>query len=433
MRTFGFSADGTTGLLNGQPYYLRGSNVCYFRFEEDPLRGDKPWDEAWVRTLHQRFKSLHMNSLRYCIGFPPELWYRIADEEGILIQDEFPIWTLGEDAMTPVGVDTLADEYRDWIREHWNHASVLIWDAQNESRFDKTREALGRVRDLDLSRRPWDNGWGKPHRPTDIIEDHPYQYSRSMSQTDWNPELKPLPALDGIVDRYRAMGPDGQRPRIVNEYAWLWLQRDGEPTSLTRAGYERYLPGATPDQRREFYARRLAAMTEALRASRRVAGVLHFCGLGHSWPGCATSDHFLDLDTLEFEPHFQKYVPHAFAPIGLMLSAPDTAPTGSTLQMSVTVFNDLGDPWQGDVVLFKEPARTATPVTKTAKVNPYKAAELTFAVTMPDQPGRVEWEANLAGANGQMVRSRRLIEVQRSKDATPLPRRRIPEPPASAK
>ena len=41
---------------------------------------------------------MHWNALRYCIGFPPEMWYRIADEEGILIQDEFPIWGGGRGA-----------------------------------------------------------------------------------------------------------------------------------------------------------------------------------------------------------------------------------------------------------------------------------------------------------------------------------------------
>ena len=71
-------------MLNGKPYYLRGSNVTCYRFFEDAARGDLPWRGEWVRTLHQRFKSMHWNSLRYCIGFPPEAWYDIADEEGFL-------------------------------------------------------------------------------------------------------------------------------------------------------------------------------------------------------------------------------------------------------------------------------------------------------------------------------------------------------------
>ena len=416
MRTFRFDPQTGIGVLNGKPYYLRGSNVCYFRFEEDPLRGTKPWDEAWVRTLHQRFKSLHMNALRYCIGFPPEMWYRIADEEGMIIQDEFPIWTLGEDEMTPVGVDALAAEYRDWMREHWNHACVLIWDAQNESRFDKTREALGRVRDLDLSKRPWDNGWGKPQQPGDIKEDHPYQYQRSMAETSWNPELKPLPKLYDILEKYENLGPEGPRPRIVNEYAWLWLRRDGEPTTLTRKGYDTYLPQADANGRREFYARHLAAMTEALRASRKVAGVLYFCGLGHSWKGCATSDNFVDFDKLTFEPHFLEQMQHVFAPLGLMLQVQETWTVGETVQARIVVFNDLDTPWSGDVEanvlsIPLGPLGSGVGKSVSVKVPAYGRTETSIAVTAPGSPGRFDVTAGIVGPDGNLIRSRRWVTV----------------------
>lgn len=409
MRRFHFDPKTAIGVLNGKPYYLRGSNVCYFRFEEDPLRADKPWNEQWVRTLHRRFKRLHMNSLRYCIGFPPEMWYRIADEEGVIIQDEFPIWTLGEDAMTPVSAKALAGEYRDWMREHWNHACVLVWDAQNECRFDKTREALGMVRHLDLSNRPWDNGWGEPQQPADIKEDHPYQYSRSMAVVHWNPVLKPLPTLDSVVDRYSKLGPEGPRPRIVNEYAWLWLRRDGQPTTLTRAGYAAYLPDADVDERREFYARCLSAMTEALRASRRVAGVLYFCGLGHSWDGCATSDNFIDLDRLVFEPHFLEHMQYVFAPVGVMLRVADTCQVGQKTEARVVVFNDLDSTWSGDVEVSLPNGETAT--ARTVKVPPYDRKEVTLPVTTPNRPGRHEFCARILGANTKPVLSRRRVSI----------------------
>lgn len=410
MREFRFDPKSGVGVLNGKRYYLRGSNVCYFRFEEDPLRGDKPWKETWVRALHRRFKSLHMNSLRYCIGFPPEMWYRVADEEGIIIQDEFPIWTLGEDDMTPVGVEALAGEYRDWMREHWNHASVLIWDAQNECRFDKTRRAIDLVRELDLSNRPWDNGWGKPHRPSDVKEDHPYQYSRSMAKVHWNPELKPLPTLDSVVELYSKLGPEGPRPRIVNEYAWLWLRRDGEPTTLTRPGYERYLPGADVATRRDFYARHLAGMTEALRASRRVAGVLYFCGLGHSWAGCATSDNFADLDRLTFEPRFLEHMQHVFAPVGLMLRVPDVCSAGGEVEARVVVFSDLGTSWSGDVVVTGPDGKAAR--ARDVRVAAYGRAEVAVRVTLPGEAGRHELRAEIVGAGGAPVLSRRVVTVR---------------------
>ncbi len=135
LRTF--TTDPATGraILNGRPYYLRGSNVCIYRFFEDAERGTLPWDRDWVRKLHRRFKEMHWNSLRYCIGFPPELWYEIADEEGILIQDEFPIWYSRAKDGWPEAIAPadLAVEFTEWMRERWNHPCVVIWDAQNET------------------------------------------------------------------------------------------------------------------------------------------------------------------------------------------------------------------------------------------------------------------------------------------------------------
>ena len=90
LRSFRFDPATRRPLLNGRPYYLRGSNITIDRFYEDADRGGLPWDTAWVRKLHRQIKAMNWNSLRYCIGFPPDFWYDIADEEGILLQDEFP-------------------------------------------------------------------------------------------------------------------------------------------------------------------------------------------------------------------------------------------------------------------------------------------------------------------------------------------------------
>ena len=43
MRTFSFDPATKRPMLNGRPYYLRGTNVCIFRFFEDAARGDRPW------------------------------------------------------------------------------------------------------------------------------------------------------------------------------------------------------------------------------------------------------------------------------------------------------------------------------------------------------------------------------------------------------
>ena len=106
MRSFRFDTEKKVALLNGKPYYLRGTNVCIYRFFDDPSRSDQPWRADWPITLHERFKSMHWNSIRYCIGFPPERWYEIADSLGFLIADEFPLWY----GNNPVTVDSLDKE-----------------------------------------------------------------------------------------------------------------------------------------------------------------------------------------------------------------------------------------------------------------------------------------------------------------------------------
>ena len=71
MREFKFDPATGRAMLNGKPYFMRGSNITLYRFFEDPDRGDLPWREDWVRQLHRRVKNMHWNCLRYCIGFPP--------------------------------------------------------------------------------------------------------------------------------------------------------------------------------------------------------------------------------------------------------------------------------------------------------------------------------------------------------------------------
>lgn len=358
MRTFRFDADSGYAVLNGRQYFMRGTNVCIFRFFEDPERGDKPWDETWVRNLHRKFKSMGWNSIRYCIGFPPEMWYHIADEEGLLIQDEYPIWGVPELLDSKI----LTAEYTQWMQTRWNHPSVVIWDAQNETITHETGIAIGNVRHLDLSGRPWDNGYSEPQKETDSNETHPYLFNRYR-------EHKPAP--DGPLAEFLSEpqipqnGPTAKNlsklnfddyPTIINEYGWLWLNRDGTTTTLTDEVYINMLgPESTTEQRLDVYARYLAALTEYWRSHRLCAGILHFCGLGYSRseePRGQTSDHFIDLENLIFEPLFERYVKDAFSPIGIMIDEwKNTYEADSTFDVPIAVINDLYKNYEGTVTL----------------------------------------------------------------------------------
>jgi beta-galactosidase len=334
MRTFEASSEEGVFLLNGKPYYLRGTNVCIFRFFEDPNRKGLPWDDEWTVKLHSRFKDMHWNSIRYCIGFPPERWYEIADSLGFLIQDEFPVWTGGKGGferllpgVTPSG---LAQEYHHWMRERWNHPCVVVWDAQNESVTEITGQAIELVRNFDLSNRPWDNGWAAPVSEHDAIESHPYLFTRyfknPVGPEGYLKELLSNPRIPDNGPNEWSPSPDGNtynNPVIINEYGWVWLNRNGTPTTLTETIYPKVFPDIdTPEERLEAYAKILAIKTEYWRAHRNAAGVLHFCGLGYSRPDSPrgqTSDNFTDIQNLTFEPNFYKYVKPAFAPTGIMI------------------------------------------------------------------------------------------------------------------
>ena len=422
MRSFRFEPQTKRVILNGKPYYLRGSNVTCYRFFEDAARGDLPWRTDWVRKLHQRFKWMHWNSLRYCIGFPPEAWYDIADEEGILIQDEFPIWLLsGEKSKCPEWpvAEKIVPQYTDWMRERWNHPCVMIWDAQNESNTPESGKALQQVRSLDLSGRPWENGWAEPQAATDCVESHPYLFIRQWSGREPF-HMSELAALSGVPGLNQAQKKIPV-PIVINEYAWLWLTRDGNPTCLTDKIYETLLgPDSTVDQRRHLYARYLAALTEFWRAHRECAGVLHFCGLGYSRPGDiprpeggATSDHWLDVANLKFEPLFAQYVRDAFSPVGLMLDFwKEEAPAGSNQELKVYVINDTYEDWQGDVRLVLQHGDESKLLEAgPAQVKALAREILTFKFSMPATSGDYTLVTELE-TGGEKVRSLRDFKVR---------------------
>jgi len=422
MRSFRFDKETGRAVLNGKTYFMRGTNVCVYRFFEDADRGDKPWRAEWVRELHRKFKSMHWNSIRYCIGFPPEIWYDIADEEGFLIQDEFPIWLLSEAPEKPVA-EKIIPEYAEWMQERWNHPCVVVWDAQNESVTEETGKATAAVRNLDLSNRPWNNGWAEPQGPNDCVESHPYLFSRffnpSWSRKDFNglkdmAKVSPVPNLRDAQLKLNV-------PIIINEYGWLWLNRDGTPTCLTAKVYEKLLgPNSTTEQRRLLYAKYLAALTEFWRSGRKCAGVLHFCGLGYSRAGDkprpeggATSDHFIDLENLTFESNFEKYVRDAFSPVGLMIDFwAEQLDAGSQQKFEIVLINDLAVPFKGPVNLVIERGGTSVAEkSEICQIDGFGKIVMPFEMEIPKEEGQYQLVAELTQPDGTQIRSLRDFKV----------------------
>ena len=397
MRSFRFDPDQKIALLNGKPYYMRGTNVCIFRFFEDPDRGTLPWDSQWTVTLHERFKDMHWSTMRYCIGFPPERWYEICDSMGFLLQDEYPYW--GEYRFKPnVKASHIAEEYRRWMRERWNHPSVVIWDAQNEALTEETGKAINAVRGLDLSGRQWENGWAPPAAKTDVCESHPNLYGKYRIENAKEPEEGYKKEFFGQIrrphnDAQEYNGVSYNNPSLINEYGWIWLNRDGTTTTLTDLVYEHlWGKNLTSQQRLEIYARRLAELTEYWRAHRRAAGVLHFCGLAYSRseePRGQTSDHWTNIHNLTFEPAFYKYVKPAFAPVGLMIDTWEKEYSGGDkINVPVFVINDLEQPFSREIQLsILLDGQVVSTYKKEVNVKPYEVATVSFEVVIPNKAG----------------------------------------------
>ena len=414
MREFKLDPATKHALLNGRTYFMRGTNFTTYRFFEDSERGDLPWNEDWVRLLFKRAKEMHWNSVRFSIGFPPESWYRIADEEGMLVQDEFPIWE-GSKKLHDYPSDELVREYTEWMRERWNHPCVVIWDASNETISEATGPAVKQVRGLDLSSRPWDNSYMPPAEPGDSLELHPYHFYKPTFK------LSDLAKADRIPKEAQEISKDGNRVGaghaiVINEYGWLWLTRDGAPTTLTKTLYSNLLgDSASVARLRHTCALYTAAETEFWRAYRAAAAVMHFNALGYSRSDGQTSDNWLPggVAALEWEPEFFHAVRDAFAPVGVMIEYWEpSAKAGSTIKLPVILINDPGRPWTGAVTVRIRKADTAVfETSQQARIEPFGTAKAVFDLKWPAQDGACILEAEISGEDGKPVHSVREVMI----------------------
>jgi beta-galactosidase len=393
VREFRFDTATKRAFLNGKVYFMRGSNITLHRFFDDPQCQALPWDETWLRKLLIDIpKHMNWNSFRFCIGPVPDQWLDLADEAGLLIQNEYFVWTLGQGQEKRWSKDELIREYKEWMRDNWNHPSVAIWDATNETVADVFGdEIIPAVRSLDLSDRPWENSWNVPSGPNDPAECHPYLFISTPGQPP-KFQMTDLEKMSGAETPADSGVLTTAHARILNEYGWLWLLRDGTPTNVSIEVYNQILgPNATGEQRLELNAYLLAGLTEFWRAHRNFAGVLHFVYLSSNYPGVYTADHFKDIQNLVLDPHFEDYMRQAFKPLGVYINFwQPTLEAGSKHRFFVMMINDQYSEAQGNLRLSLE-GEGDTEIFR--RDLPFAIPELgqqtyKFDVVIPDAPGK---------------------------------------------
>ena len=418
-RQFGmrdFTRKGKFFYLNGEKYILRGTNVTLQRFFEDPDCGNLVWDKQWVKKLLIDYpKKLNWNAMRICVGIAPDFWYDLADEYGLLFQNEWLYWqNHGWD-------DQIRKEYTDWVWTDGSHPSIGIWDAINENWDNYIGNTLiPELKKLDNTR-IWDSGYMKTEEmPLDEMDEpHPYQGRINKDKPYTKNDFYPLGSLDYKPARIMEIR-DAGTVQLVNEYGWIWLWRNGTPSKLTTEVYEYYLgKNSTPDQNRELQAYWLELETEWLRSEPSIAGVLAFCYLANNYgyTGDWFQGNIKDLSPTATLDWFQ----HAFAPAAIFINLTDERYTkfiephqpGSQLIFNMAGINNLPDEVKGNVRLKLIDASGASSSEKqlSVRLSSWLRTDIPVMMTLPTQPGGYLLVAEFTPENGKSVVSRRFLRV----------------------
>ena len=128
--TFGlrrFEASGHHFKVNGRETFLRGKHdACVF-----PLTGHVPMDYySWHRHL-SICKEYGINHLRFHSWCPPEACFEAADDLGIYLQPELPIWG-AMDENDDYLLSFLKDEGKKMLEQYGNHPSFVMMGLGNE-------------------------------------------------------------------------------------------------------------------------------------------------------------------------------------------------------------------------------------------------------------------------------------------------------------
>ncbi|HWH57079.1 MAG TPA: glycoside hydrolase family 2 TIM barrel-domain containing protein [Terriglobales bacterium] len=128
---------GTQVLLNGKPVFLRGISA----HEEAPYRGGRAVSVDDDRTLITWAKELGCNFMRLTHYPHNEDMIRLADQLGMLIWDETPVyWEI--QFLNPAVLDNAKAQLRDVIARDQNRAAVIIWSIANETPINPERNTF---------------------------------------------------------------------------------------------------------------------------------------------------------------------------------------------------------------------------------------------------------------------------------------------------
>jgi beta-glucuronidase len=142
---------GTEMRLNGEPLFLRGISV-----HEDDARKGKYSDREDIARRYRHAKELGCNFLRLAHYPHHELASQMADEAGLLLWEEIPVyWAIDFENQSTYG--DAENQLCELITRDYNRASVIIWSVGNENadtdaRLEFMKKLAGKAKSIDPSR-----------------------------------------------------------------------------------------------------------------------------------------------------------------------------------------------------------------------------------------------------------------------------------------
>ena len=144
--------EGSDIVLNGEPVFLKGISI----HEESPFSDGRAHSRSDARQLLQWAKELGCNYVRLAHYPHNEYMVRMADELGLLVWKEIPVyWTIEWD--NPDTYRNAENQLTEMINRDKNRASVIIWSMANETptssaRLEFLTNLAEKTRELDPTR-----------------------------------------------------------------------------------------------------------------------------------------------------------------------------------------------------------------------------------------------------------------------------------------
>ncbi|MCL2225755.1 MAG: glycoside hydrolase family 2 [Defluviitaleaceae bacterium] len=127
------TVNGEDILLNGKKIFLRG--ICT---HEESVENGRAVTEEEIRTNYRLAKEMNCNFMRLAHYPHTEKAAQIADEIGMLLWEEIPVyWAIEFD--NPATYADAENQLQELIHRDYNRASVIIWSVGNENEDTNSR------------------------------------------------------------------------------------------------------------------------------------------------------------------------------------------------------------------------------------------------------------------------------------------------------